>query len=75
MSDEKKILELKNSLLKNKAIRDVSVIVDSLAVNTAEIIPLPELTNGPHLSYAIQWILFALLLPIGWYVLLKNESK
>ncbi len=43
MSDEKKILELKNSLLKNKAIRDVSVIVDSLAVNTAEIIPLPEL--------------------------------
>lgn len=43
--------------------------------NQVAIIPLPELTNGPHLSYAIQWILFALLLPIGWYVLLKNESK
>jgi cytochrome oxidase assembly protein ShyY1 len=39
------------------------------------IIPLPELSNGPHLSYAIQWILFALLLPIGWYVLLRNEAK
>ncbi len=43
--------------------------------NQVAIIPLPELSNGPHLSYAIQWILFALLLPIGWYVLLKNESK
>lgn len=43
--------------------------------NQVAIIPLPELSNGPHLSYAIQWILFALLLPIGWYVLLRNESK
>jgi cytochrome oxidase assembly protein ShyY1 len=39
------------------------------------IIYLPEVSNGPHLSYAIQWLLFALLLPIGWYVLLKNEDK
>ena len=43
--------------------------------NQVAVIPLPELSNGPHLSYAIQWILFALLLPIGWYVLLKNESN
>lgn len=43
--------------------------------NQVAVIPLPELSNGPHLSYAIQWILFALLLPIGWFVLLKNESK
>ena len=43
--------------------------------NQVAIIPLPELSNGPHFSYAIQWILFALLLPIGWYVLLKNENK
>ena len=43
--------------------------------NQVAIIPLPELSNGPHFSYAIQWILFALLLPIGWYVLLKNETK
>jgi len=43
--------------------------------NQVAIIPLPELTNGPNLRYAFQWILFALLLPIGWYVLLKNEPK
>ena len=44
-------------------------------VNQVAIIPIPELSNGPHFSYAIQWILFALMLPIGWYVLLKNENK
>ena len=43
--------------------------------NQVAIIPLPELSNGPHFSYAIQWILFALMLPIGWYVLLRNENK
>ena len=43
--------------------------------NQVAIIPLPEFSNGPHFSYAIQWILFALMLPIGWYVLLKNENK
>jgi len=43
--------------------------------NQVAIIPLPELSNGPHFSYAIQWILFALMLPIGWYVLLKNENR
>lgn len=27
--------------------------------------PLPQLDNGPHLSYGIQWIAFGLLAPIG----------
>ena len=53
----------------------VQVAKSSPMDNQVAIIPLPELSNGPHYSYAIQWILFALLLPIGWYVLLKNETK
>jgi cytochrome oxidase assembly protein ShyY1 len=28
-------------------------------------IPLPELTNGPHLSYAIQWFAFAVISVVG----------
>ena len=35
----------------------------------------PKLSAGPHLSYAIQWILFALLVPIGWFILLRSENK
>ena len=53
----------------------VQVGKSSPAEKDIGIIYLPEVSNGPHLSYAIQWILFALLLPIGWYVLLKNEDK
>lgn len=29
-------------------------------------IPRPELSEGPHLSYAIQWLLFTLCAMIGW---------
>ena len=32
-------------------------------------IRLPELTNGPHLSYAVQWFTFATIAVIGSIVL------
>lgn len=36
----------------------------------------PELSEGPHLGYAIQWFLFALLLPGGYlYWLAKDEGR
>ncbi|MFG1808204.1 SURF1 family protein [Streptomyces sp. NPDC049040] len=31
--------------------------------------------KGVHLPYAIQWWLFALMLPIGWIVLLRQDHK
>jgi cytochrome oxidase assembly protein ShyY1 len=37
-------------------------------------IQLPELTNGPHYAYALQWLAFAALALIG-RVLLFRESK
>ena len=36
-------------------------------------IPSPELSEGPHLSYAWQWRLFAVLSVIGWVVLIRTE--
>ena len=35
--------------------------------------PLPEPTDGPHLSYAIQWFAFATIAAIGYVVLLRRE--
>jgi surfeit locus 1 family protein len=35
--------------------------------------PPPELTNGPHLGYAIQWFSFATIAIIGWVVLVRRE--
>lgn len=42
---------------------------------TAElrVLPAPEVTEGPHRSYALQWIFFAIMTVIGWVVLVRNE--
>jgi surfeit locus 1 family protein len=34
--------------------------------------PAPELTDGPHLSYAIQWFSFATIIIVGVVVLLRK---
>ncbi len=33
-----------------------------------------ELTNGPHLSYAIQWFSFATIIVVGSFVLLRQRA-
>jgi surfeit locus 1 family protein len=35
--------------------------------------PEIDLTEGPHLSYAIQWVLFSVVVVVG-YILLLNKS-
>jgi cytochrome oxidase assembly protein ShyY1 len=37
--------------------------------------PLPELSEGPHLSYAIQWFLFATIALVGGVVLLRRDRR
>lgn len=36
-------------------------------------IPLPELDDGPHLSYSMQWIAFAVLFIVGLFLLIRRE--
>jgi cytochrome oxidase assembly protein ShyY1 len=38
-------------------------------------IPLPELSDGPHLSYAVQWIFFAIVAVVGFVVLIRRERE
>lgn len=35
----------------------------------------PEVTEGPHRSYALQWIFFAIMTLIGWGVLVRKELQ
>ena len=35
----------------------------------------PDLSEGPHLNYAIQWFIFATVVGIGWVVLLWHTSR
>ena len=34
-----------------------------------------ELTEGPHMGYAVQWFLFAAILGLGYPVFIKRESQ
>jgi surfeit locus 1 family protein len=37
--------------------------------------PLPELSEGPHLSYAIQWFSFAAIAILGYGLLLRRDRR
>jgi len=37
-------------------------------------VPLPELTAGPHLSYAVQWFAFGVIALVGSVVLARSPS-
>ncbi|MEN9741280.1 MAG: hypothetical protein RIR66_236, partial [Actinomycetota bacterium] len=44
-------------------------------LNNPEIVslPMPTLTDGPHHSYALQWLLFIVMLDGGYLILLRND--
>ena len=37
--------------------------------------PAPELSDGPHLSYAIQWFSFAVIIVVGSFALTRKRAK
>jgi cytochrome oxidase assembly protein ShyY1 len=38
-------------------------------------VPLPELGEGSHLSYAIQWIIFAVCVAVGWILAVRRSIR
>jgi len=52
-------------------------LVSSIPAESAELtpIPIPDLSDGPHLSYAVQWIFFAVVAVVGFVVLVRRESE
>jgi cytochrome oxidase assembly protein ShyY1 len=38
-------------------------------------VPLPALSEGPHLSYAIQWFSFATIALVGAAILLRRDRR
>ncbi len=67
----KELFSEKN-LLANAYIEMTSSTPNALTVGLTEI-PAPEVTEGPHRSYALQWIFFAIMTVIGWGVLLRSD--
>jgi cytochrome oxidase assembly protein ShyY1 len=38
------------------------------------LLPLPELSEGPHLSYVGQWILIGLASIVIWVIVVRREA-
>jgi surfeit locus 1 family protein len=38
-------------------------------------LPLPELDEGPHLSYAIQWFIFTICAAVGWLAVVRRQQR
>ncbi len=39
------------------------------------LIPLPPRDDGSHLSYTMQWIVFSIMVVVGWFILVRREAK
>lgn len=37
--------------------------------------PLPEISDGPHLAYSFQWSLFAVLVMVALFLVIREERK
>ena len=40
-----------------------------------EPVDVPELDEGPHLSYAVQWFIFSLCVAIGWVLAVRHSIR
>jgi cytochrome oxidase assembly protein ShyY1 len=49
--------------------------VSSQPADTVEPVPVDGPGLGPHLGYAGQWLIFCIMLPIGFVILLRREVK
>ena len=38
-------------------------------------VPLPELDDGPHLGYAIQWLIFTIIAVVGYPLILRKVAR
>lgn len=44
-------------------------------VDLPAVVPSPELGEGPHRSYAVQWFIFATIALVGYVVLVRREVR
>lgn len=65
---------------KEQAIQTEPVYFDLIDSSNASFNPLvptllPELSDGPHLAYSFQWVLFIFLVIFAWYLVIREDRK
>ncbi len=56
------------------AMENVYVQLESPIEPTLTVVPRPDATNGSHLSYAVQWFVFALIGAVGYPLILRRRA-
>ncbi|CAB4667482.1 unannotated protein [freshwater metagenome] len=51
------------------------LVITNPAQSGLELIPTPEIDETQNVSYAVQWILFAAVAIIGWFIFLRREAS
>ncbi len=51
------------------------ISASDLALTSTTPVELPELTDGPHMAYALQWLLFAALTIFGRILLVREDLR
>ena len=54
---------------------DLIDAIPSVSPNDPTPVPPPTLDEGPHLSYAVQWLIFALCVLIGWALAVRRSIR
>jgi cytochrome oxidase assembly protein ShyY1 len=65
---------------KEKSLVTESVYFDLISASRSNLNPdvptlIPELSDGPHLAYTVQWVLFALMVLFALYLVVREERK
>lgn len=53
----------------------VEALNEQIGNTKAYAVSLPQLDNGPHLSYGIQWVAFGIIAPVGLIWLVRSELR
>ena len=61
-------------VLSNGYLELTASLPESRGSDLQPILP-PEISEGPHKSYAIQWVIFAILTLVGWGILVRKELQ
>jgi cytochrome oxidase assembly protein ShyY1 len=48
-------------------------VAQSQVPEALETVTLPAIGQGPHLAYAVQWMIFGAAAVVGWFLLAKRE--
>lgn len=49
--------------------------ISSTPSDNLTVVELPTADEGQNISYAVQWILFAVVAIVGWFIFLRRETK